>query len=209
MFAGHGWFLWSMVQSDSGSGPLSVRKIEQPAPLSRGGIHCTVTVVSMWFVRSFVSALPGPLDRCGFPFGSWWMLTVRFVFASFQVAGSRFQGRSSTCVSRLAYRVSSVNWGRLGPAHMSLQLAALPPGKMRLTQGSTFRFFFQGLLSLGHLGALLQIRLPGYHLRIRDFKELRGQRTGQGQDPRSRLPGSAGCHSLTTIMESPFGHRQG
>lgn len=163
-----------MVQSDSGTGPLSVRKIEQPAPLSGGGIHCTVIVGSMWFVRSCVLALPGPLDRFGFPFGSWWMLTVRFVFASFQAAGSRFRGRSSTCVSRLAYRVSSVNWGRLGPAHMSLQLAALPPGKMRLTQGSTFRFSVQGLLSLGHLGALLQIRLPGYHLHIRDFKEWAG-----------------------------------
>ena len=196
-----------MVQSDSGSGPLSVRKIEQPAPLSRGGIHCTVcrfhVVVSV--VRPGVAKTIGPRRV---PFRVMVDFHRAVVFA-FQTAGSRFRGRLSACVSRLAYRVSSVNWGRLGPAHMSLQLAALPPGKMRLTQGSTFRFFFQGLLSLGHLGALLQIRLPGYHLRIRDFKELRGQRTGQGQDPRSRLPGSAGCHSLTTIMESPFGHRQG
>ena len=186
-----------MVQSDSGSGPLSVRKIEQPAPLSRGGIHCTVcrfhVVVSV--VRPGVAKTIGPRRV---PFRVMVDFHRAVVFA-FQTAGSRFRGRLSACVSRLAYRVSSVNWGRLGPAHMSLQLAALPPGKMRLTQGSTFRFFFQGLLSLGHLGALLQIRLPGYHLHIRDFKELAGLLTRQASFDVGGLPSPADLLKLGTI----------
>ena len=163
--------------------------------------HVVVSVV-----RPGVAKTIGPL---WFPFRV--MVDVhRAVVFAFQVAGSRFQGRLSSCVSRLASR--GHRWAKgLNPCSFPFGWAALPPRLMPSypPRGLMFRFFFQGLLSLGHLGALLQIRLPGYHLRIRDFKELRGQRTGQGQDPRSRLPGSAGCHSLTTIMESPFGHRQG
>tara|TARA_R110002110_G_scaffold55695_1_gene158887 strand:+ start:108 stop:353 length:246 start_codon:yes stop_codon:yes gene_type:complete len=62
-----------------------------------------------------------------------------------------------------------------------------------------FRFFFQGLLSLGHLGALLQIRLPGYHLHIRDFKELAGLLTRQASFDVGGLPSPADLLKLGTI----------
>ena len=149
----------------------------------------------MWLFRSFVLALPRPLDRVVFPFGSWWIFTVRL----FSLSRLRDLADIISRTADLAYRVSSVNWGRLGPAHMSLQLAALPPGKMRLTQGLMFRFFFQGLLSLGHLGALLQIRLPGYHLHIRDFKELAGLLTRQASFDVGGLPSPADLLKLGTI----------
>ena len=163
--------------------------------------HVVCSVVRLGIARTI-----GPL---WFPFRVMVDFHRAVVFA-FQVVGSRLQGRLSACVSRLAYRVSSVNWGRLGPAHMSLQLAALPPGKMRLTQGSTFRFFFQGLLSLGHLGALLQIRLPGYQRFIRDFKELRGRRTGLRTRPRKQASGVAGCRfRLPTELNHRLGTDKG
>ena len=92
-----------MVQSDNGSGPFSVRKIEQPAPPFRGGrvsLHgdCRFHVVCS-VIRLGIAGTIGPLR---FPFRVMVDFHRAVVFASFQVAGSRLQGRLSACVSRLA-----------------------------------------------------------------------------------------------------------
>ena len=120
-------------------------------------------------IRLGIAGTIGPLR---FPFRVMVDFHRAVVFASFQVAGSRLQGRLSACVSRLASRGHRRAKG-LNPCPFPFGWAALPPQLMPSypPRGSTFRFFFQGLLSLGHLGALLQIRLPGYQRHIRVFKD--------------------------------------